>query len=224
MHGQLIGGSLIILLGVIFLLDNLNIIESRQILRLWPLLLVFAGLKNVFETTDRAGAVRGTLVASAGALLLLNSLDIISFRFWQLWPLLLIVFGFQMLMRALPAPANPSPNDATDSAQYVSSSAFLAGVHSQNASTAFRGGSINVFMGGVELDLRKAAMESKEAVINVLAMMGGAEIRVPETWSVESRVTPLLGGVEDKTTPPTTPEKHLILDGTILMGGLTVKN
>ena len=38
--------------------------------------------------------------------------------------------------------------------------------------------------GGVELDLRKAAMKSNQVRVECNAVFGGIEIRVPETWMV----------------------------------------
>jgi hypothetical protein len=56
-------------------------------------------------------------------------------------------------------------------------------------------------------------------------MWGGIEIRVPEDWMIDSQVIPLMGGVEDKTRPPTTPSPHrLVLRGMALMGGVEIKN
>jgi predicted membrane protein len=79
-------------------------------------------------------------------------------------------------------------------------------------------------MGGVMLDLRKARMTG-EAVLDVFAMWGGVELQVPESWAVDVRVTPLLGGVEDRTRPATDPSApRLVLRGTVLMGGVEIKN
>ena len=81
-----------------------------------------------------------------------------------------------------------------------------------------------MFMGGMELDLTKAEMEGNTAVVQISAMMGGVEVRIPETWSVETRIVPLLGGVEDKTIPPRDSGKVLVLQGSVLMGGVEIKN
>ena len=59
----------------------------------------------------------------------------------------------------------------------------------------------------------------------MFAMWGGIEMRVPEDWTVSRRVTPLLGGVEDKTRPPQGASAHrLMLRGFAIMGGVEIKN
>ena len=221
----LLGGLLILIVGLVFLLDNLNVIASVNIFRFWPLILVALGLKHLFEARDRGAAVGAVLLTSVGVLFQLDRLHIIEVRFWQLWPLLLVAFGFQMLMRSLSGPPRP-PAAATDAetATSFSSSAFLGGIKRRNCSKAFRGGSVSVIMGGVELDLTKAEIEGNTATIQISAMMGGVELRIPETWSVETRIVPLLGGVEDKTIPPRDSSKVLVLLGSIVMGGVEIKN
>ena len=63
----------------------------------------------------------------------------------------------------------------------------------------FRGGYITAVLGGVDLDLRKARMGSSAAVLDVVAVWGGIELKVPAEWSVEGKVRPIMGGFEDKT-------------------------
>src|SRR2546421_6111096 len=104
-----------------------------------------------------------------------------------------------------------------------SSTAILGGIERQNNSSAFRGAEASAFMGGVKLDLRDATMEGDEAKIEVSAMMGGVNIRIPRTWTVVNRVTPIMGGVEDRTRP-TDSNKRLVIEGTVLMGGLEINN
>jgi len=54
--------------------------------------------------------------------------------------------------------------------------------------------------------------------------MGGVEIRVPREWSVVVNGSPVLGGIEDKTIPPMMPGKRLVIDGSVIMGGVEITN
>jgi hypothetical protein len=102
--------------------------------------------------------------------------------------------------------------------------AVMGAVMRGNNSHVFRGGDLTAVMGGCELDLRHAAIDG-EAVIDVFALWGGIEIRVPEDWSIESRVVPIMGGVEDKTRPPQGASRHrLVLRGFVVMAGVEIKN
>jgi len=61
-------------------------------------------------------------------------------------------------------------------------------------------------------------------VIDVFAMWGGIEVRVPEGWAVENRVFPFLGGVEDRTRPAPDATQRLVLKGMVVMGGMEIKH
>jgi len=104
-----------------------------------------------------------------------------------------------------------------------SSYAFLGGVETRNNSPSFRGGSASAVMGGAKLDFRDAEIEGDQATIEVSAIMGGVELHVPRTWQVVNHVVPVLGAVEDHTDRRDT-NKRLIVEGTVLMGGLEIRN
>jgi hypothetical protein len=113
---------------------------------------------------------------------------------------------------------------ATESGGRMSALAILGAVTRGNNSQAFRGGNLVAIMGGCEIDLRNAAIDG-DAVLDVFAMWGGIEIRVPSDWTVSSQVVPLMGGVEDKTRPPRGAAIHrLTLRGVAFMGGIEIKN
>ena len=102
--------------------------------------------------------------------------------------------------------------------------AIMSGVKRTYLSADFRGGEATAVMGGIELDLREAVMDRREAVLDVSTVMGGMKIRVPETWKVVSRVNTVLGGYKDNTRNPANDDHRLVLKGTVLMGGLQVSN
>ena len=227
--GQIWIGLVIVTFGLALLLDNLGIIgSSRSILRFWPLILVFAGANDLFHATARGRAMRGVILASVGILFLLNNLNIVDVRIWDLWPLFLIVIGFKMLIRRRPVPGpaseNPFETVETGDESEFDDSAFLGGVKRSVTSQKFRGGAATAFMGGVELNLRRAQMEGKSAVINVFAIMGGVSLRVPEGWRIESRISCIMGSVDDKTMPDPNAEHTLVLEGSVFMGGVEIKD
>lgn len=79
-------------------------------------------------------------------------------------------------------------------------------------------------MGGCDVDLRDAVPSSDPLVLQVFAMWGGIEIRVPTGWLVQNEAWPILGGIVDDTTPPAAPTHRVILRGNAFMGGVEVKN
>jgi Cell wall-active antibiotics response 4TMS YvqF len=101
--------------------------------------------------------------------------------------------------------------------------AVLSGIERRISSPDFRAAEASAFMGGVKLDFREATMEGDEARIDVSAIMGGIDIRVPRNWNVINRVTPIMGGVEDHTYSADG-NKRVVIEGTVFMGGLEIKN
>ena len=243
---QLVVGLLIIFIGVVFSLDELGIAPAGSYLRFWPTALVVIGLLKLLQAKEGGGAFAGLLFTLAGVWLQAEEFDIIHIRLWQIWPLALVLFGGYLVWQGLsgrepqrrpPTPDVPVPDGSVreswsgeartkivDSTSTVSGVAILGGVSRGSNSRAFRGADLLAIMGGYQLDLRQAAIHG-EAVIDVFVMWGGIEIRVPEDWSVSSKIVPLMAGVEDKTRAPQGATDHrLVLRGFALMGGVEIKN
>ncbi len=218
---QLLMGLLVIAVGVLFTLDNLDLVDARQYIRFWPVGLIAIGVLKLWQSRGGGGTFAALLITLAGTWLLLESLAIVTVNLWDLWPMLLVFFGASMVWRGV----HGRPERAsTDSNATVSGVAVLGGINRGNNSRAFRGGDLTVVMGGCVIDLRQAAIDG-EAVIDVFAMWGGIEIRVPEDWSVSGQVMPILGGYEDKTRPPRGAAAHrLVVRGFAIMGGIEIKN
>lgn len=93
-------------------------------------------------------------------------------------------------------------------------------------SQAWRGGELGVTAGGVEIDLRHARLAPEGAVLDLRIVMGGVDIRVPDTWPVYCEVTPLFGGADDttRTTQGSADAPRLRITGTVTLGGVTVRH
>jgi hypothetical protein len=139
-----------------------------------------------------------------------------------------LIFGALLLVIALVANKSNSAGLDGDETALASVSDFselavMGGVR-KNLSDDFRGGAATAVMGGIDIDLRDATMVRREAVLDVSTVMGGVKIRVPETWTVVTRVNNIMGGYSDSTRRPKDDDHRLILKGTLLMGGLKVTN
>lgn len=215
----------IILIGILFLLGNLDIINPHDYLQLWPALLVIIGIAYLIQSQNGPGRVWGIILTFIGAALLLDRLYFIHFSLWDYWPLIIIFVGVMMIVRGTHHHRDISSPiaESSDANSYIKAIAILAGFKRKNNSQDFKGGELTAIMGGLEIDLRDASIKG-EAIIDIFAMMGGVEIRVPEDWLIIIEGFPFMGGFEDKTRAPKESTKRLVIKGTAIMGGVEIKN
>ncbi len=218
---QLVIGLLIIVVGLLFTLDNLGFGIAQEYLRYWPAALIVLGLTKLWYSHDgRGGAFGGFVMTLIGLWLLLEATVDIRISLKDMWPVLLVFFGAYLVWRGLTGHRLPQ----ADGKGSFSATALLSGISRRNSSRAFSGGDLTAIMGSCEIDLTQAAING-DAVIDVLAVWGGIEIRVPADWAVLLDVSALLGGAEDKTRPPVGPTPHrLTIRGAVVMGAVEVKN
>jgi predicted membrane protein len=218
---QLVIGLLIIVVGLLFTLDNLGFGIAQKYLRYWPAGLIVLGLTKLWYARDgRGGAFGGFIITLIGLWLLLEATVDIRISLRDMWPVLLVFFGAYLVWRGITGP-RPVRVDGKGS---ISATAILSGIKRRNSSRAFSGGDVTAIMGSCEIDLRQAAING-DAMLDVLAVWGGIEITVPDDWAVMLDVTALLGAVEDRTRPPLGAAAHrLTIRGAVVMGGVEVRN
>jgi len=224
--GILVGG-VIVIIGLLLLLDNLGIVRFHDVWRYWPVLLIVWGGARCLEATSPSGYVRGGLAVLIGSLILLDNLEILIFDFNLIWPLLLIGFGVSMLARSIER-KKYMDGAPMSSDQNLGIWTVFGGVKRKIDAQDFKGGDVVAVFGGVHLDLRKAAIAGERAVIDITAVFGGVDIRIPEEWSVTVKGAGIFGAFDDKTIHPRadlnvkTPQ--LIITGTAMFGGAKVDN
>lgn len=226
---QLVLGTIIIGLGVVFMLDNMGVLHARDYLRYWPALIVVYGLARIAQPRGTQGRFGGLIWLIVGLVLLIDKLALLDFRLSEFWPLLLVLFGFLVLRRSWAPRAASTPHGETDSPvsadNFVSGFALMSGVRRTITSQDFKGGELTAIMGGCEVDLRRASISSGTAILDLFAFWGGIDIKVPQDWSVVVEGTPFLGGFEDSTLQqPGNSSKRLVIRGTVIMGGAEIKN
>lgn len=236
-------GVCLVLVGVVLALDQLGLLYANHLLRFWPAALIILGLV-MLQRRDRHSALRALVLIVVGGWLLLNTLGLVSLDIWEFFvPLLLVFFGARIMMHnrgsgtgpaagGSPAASGPSGFDSAPAPAgagepvHASLFSFLSSSKRRWGKSVFRGAETTAFMGGCELDLREALMSTGElAVVDVFVVMGGVSIFVPPHWTVSQEVVPLMGGVHDKTrSVPSNPAQHLLVRGTVVMGGVEISN
>jgi predicted membrane protein len=254
-HGGLIGGVVLAGIGVLLLLQNLNIPGFDDLERYWPVILIVVGVAQASRSIGMGGKVWGGAVFMVGVVFLLQNFGIIQHDVWRfLWPGILILIGLGMLARAIDRHTYTGPGAAaaaedantmgediknriisdwnrsrtTVSVDHLAEWAVFSGVRRRLDTQDFQGGEAFAMFGGVEIDLRKAAMKRDEVVVEVNAIFGGVDVRVPENWTVIVRGAGIFGGYEDKTmdsrAAPEGKQPHLIVNGFAVFGGVTIQN
>ena len=224
--GFVIGGAIVVI-GLVLLLENMNVLQEVRIWDYWPLILIALGVGRIVESQRPAALVWGGLLAGAGVLFLLRNLGIFRIDFRMIWPLLIIGFGVSMLLRAMDRGRLIS-GQMVDSDPTISLYAIFGGSKRRIDSSDFRGGEVFALFGGFHIDLRGSQMPSLHAALDVNTMFGGCEIIVPDTWRVNMKGIGIFGGFEDRSLPARVVDgvaaPELVVTGTALFGGVTVRN
>lgn len=228
--GPQLVGILLIAVGGLFILSNLEIIHVEDIWEFWPVILIVMGLSHLSQWRGRTFPVAGVLLTGVGAAFLLRNLGIIQVNIWRyIWPGLMITWGVALLFRhatgceSVRAAGGVGGSSANKLDEWV----VFGGIERKIQSQEFEGGHAFAAFGGVELDLRDAATKKDEIVIEASAMFGGVEIRVPDAWDVTVNGTGIFGGYSDGTSPRVAAvEKRprLVVTGNAIFGGVEVRN
>ena len=226
LSGQVIVGAGIILLGLLLLLDNLGVLDARDFTQFWPVILIVLGLLSLLQPVKPGSRIWGAILLFLGVVFLLRTMGLAYLHMRDVWPIILLIVGVGLIWGSSTRSRSAIRKEAAGAPDsYIVGSAILGGFSRSSNAKDFRGGDLTAIMGGCEIDLRLAEMQGDEAVINTFAFWGGIEIKVPQSWSVHVRGTPILGGFGDETLQPSQPgAKRLVLTGTAIMGGVEVRN
>ncbi len=97
--GQWFFGLIILLIGIIFLLENVLGIKIWEIVKLfWPVLLLLWGLMEIFQ---RKSIFFGLILLVIGVLFLSKNFDLYQWseELWKFWPVIIIAIGIDQLFR-----------------------------------------------------------------------------------------------------------------------------
>jgi predicted membrane protein len=235
-------GGILLALGAIFTLDNFGLLDAGSIWEYWPLILIVAGISHVFRPREHGSRTWGYVEIAVGLFFLLRNLGVFWISVWKIWPPVLALAGLHMIWQAMNrrseaeasgdgsslVAGSGASGSGPEPKQYLNEFALFGGGARAVRSPNFRGGSAGVIFGGFEIDLRESAMGGDSATVDLFALFGGIVLRVPASWDVNMKATPIMGSAEYKPQKreavPEGPRKTLTVTGVSIFGGLEVKS
>ena len=192
--------------------------------RTWPLLVVAVGVSMMFQAVtpavDGSGFSSRLRAPQSGAP----------------WILLAILIGAAVSSGVV---RHPYARNDYGGGCFMCSLVIGRSTSHLSATTLTRGEVVTI-IGGSTIDLRDLTIAPGETVtLDVFTLMGGSAISVPDGWIVDIQAVPVLGGIRDRRIPrdgpwdgagnpgaaaPAGPAPHLVVRGTVIMGGLTIKS
>lgn len=239
-------GVILIVVGVILILERLNLIPESMadMLISWQMLLIGFGVLSVIGGNRTAG----TILIVIGATFMIPELITVPHEIRRIyWPLILVVIGISILVRQrdhqrlrkgndpiLNIPTDDDPKSSkssysTDSFNTFDDFVIFGGREIFVTSQALSGGKATSIFGGIEFDLRKATLQPGGAIIDCVSVFGGCGFKIPMDWNVRNEVTTIFGAFTDKRGETYNdryydPSKTLVIKGLSLFGGIEVKH
>jgi predicted membrane protein len=225
-RGRYFWGILFIAAGTLFLLDKMQVLNFGDVAsKFWPLILILIGLSTLFGSRFR-NFFAGSLILLLGVLFQLSTLGVLKEGVWHYtWPVVLILIGIWVLFkpsvrRGRYQTSTTVTNDRLDV------SLIMTGIKQRVVSKAFTGGEVSTVMGSANLDLTECVIAGEKAVINISTVMGGVGLRIPKNWKLVVDASPIMGGVEDRTSqfPAEQAVATLEVKVSTVMGGVEIEN
>lgn len=220
LNPQVFIGGIVLLVGVLLLIDTMNLGDMGSVFQFFPLLFIAFGVYQIVSNQGRNWIGPAIMIAFFTIVQLLV-LDIVPGNiFTWIWPLVLIGIGVSIIF------GRGGNGAAPEGADQFSLFAMFGGGNRLITSENFHGGDVTAIFGGFELDVSEATVQTRPAVINAFVMFGGLGIKASNDMLIRNDVLPLFGGVGDdrrqrKALAGETPE--LIVKGVVLFGGIGIE-
>lgn len=108
---QMMWGLVLILVGLVFLLDRMDIFDASEIWRYWPLLLVVAGINQTIGYPSAKEFTNGLWTVFIGLWLFAVFEGFLGLTFRNSWPLFILMWGVQLVLGPVIARRFPSTRE-----------------------------------------------------------------------------------------------------------------
>lgn len=233
-------GILLVGVGAILLLHNMNFFFFPHWLFTWPMILIIWGIYIAVRHGFRNNGWI-IFIGLGGFFLIHESFPEIGTEPF-FWPVALMALGLLFILRPRRSCRADQADDGykggftregdtdtgsitDDGSEYIRISSVFSGVSRKILSKNFQGGTINCVFGGTEVDLTQADINGR-VVIKIEQVFGGVKLMVPPNWTVLSEIDGVFHGMDDKRRSATmvNPDKVLVLRGSNVFAGIEIRS
>ena len=218
---RMIAGLIIVAIGVLFLLSNLDIIDYMipGFIFKWQSILIIIGLIILGTSGNRSTGIVFILIGGIGL-------------FPSFWPLLLVGLGLYIIFRTS-NPGSKASSVVSETGQNstqveINDVAIFGGGKKYIHTDQFMGGKLTAIFGGSEIDLLDCKLAEGSHVLDIFAMFGGTTMLIPADWKIEIDLIPIFGGFSDnRRKDPNMVQRDdrvLRIRGLVIFGGGELKN
>jgi hypothetical protein len=250
--GRILTGLLLLVAGGLLLARQLGAAIPSWMFQ-WHMLLIAIGLLISFKSNFKNAG--GLIMILIGVAFLLNDIIPNAHMENYIWPGILMTIGILFIMRPRPGARrhwhkwenanrdwtnygenlkNKIVDESTpvqgqpieDDAEYIEVNSVFGSVNKLILSKNFKGGEVNAFMGGAEINLLQADIKGP-VQLEINTVFGGAKLVVPGSWHIKNEITAVFGGVEDKRNAGIASielNKTLTIKGACVFGGIEIRN
>ncbi len=216
-----ISGGFLVLLGLGFLAQQFLGLNFWNIFNyFWPLVFILVGAYIIAKS--RGQLLIGLIILILGGVMLTGQFIHLPFTVWQLWPLILVAVGINMIF-GNSSKWNFTPTNSVTHEDRFDSTAIFWGDGRRVMSDNLKKGEVNAIFGGCEIDLRDAKFAKEGAEIEVNAIFGGVNLIVNKDTLVKSEGVGIFGGFVDKSIKPDKALGVVKVKGAAVFGGVGIE-
>lgn len=250
--GDGVFGLVLLLVGGALLLGNISDIDLHYYLINWKTIIIILGAAFFIAGDDKTFGT--LLMAFGGLAYYADHIGVtLGSVLRDYWPVFLIIIGLGAIIKSMLPGRSRRKKDKDEKCRdfrykkynkdrkmkdtshfesnerdFIDEYVMFNTLVERNDTSNFTGGKLTVLFAGAEFDLRDAKLGPGKNILHVFCAFGAIELYVPSDWKIVTNISVVFGGIDDKrhrTSAETVDsDKVLEINGTVLLGGIEIKN
>lgn len=221
MAKKILLGFSILILGILILLDNMNLLFfTLSIFKIWPIFVIIFAIGDMIDY--KKINLTNLIVFAIGLYFLFYNFSIITISFIKIFlPIILIMIGLSLIF-----PKKIVKMVVKDTKNDLNITSIFSNIFNKCDSKEFNRANFTSIFGELSLDLENANILGNECVCICTIIFGNISIKIPDNWDINTDgLTCVFGGINNLKSKKSnkTVKNILYLTGTVIFGEIKIK-